>query len=691
MIEATARKQINERSANGSWHLPSGRFLLPIGAGTFIGGAVGALGLVASATAFAVGHSVLGWSALLVSVGVIVGVTITRVVSRFTIDKPLDRISTSMEILAARDVMALVDEFVNLAEGDPPGKLTVHAQQVVLPADPGVRRAAEALNATIYRLRAGIYQFEAAAVDPCHRLFYVGADDYLLGGICAEVLAGLLPSGGEVLMLSPDLRHAGVELRRRGFESMVRERFQSLNIIGIVPSEFASSSTHVARTARRVAKFVKAHPTLSAIYSTEAYGAIAAAHALDGTPFAGKVAIVGHDILEKTAEGLERGLISAVVTQDPFGQGHDTTIHLFNAVAHGWQPVEPRLITRSEIVTRENIRLFWRPGEGAVDNPAMKERRARPLGPSKKHVRIAVIGIDDGAFWDPVRMGVYQAARELEGCNVEVEWIVPGNSREFNTAARAAEIDQLVASGYNGLATPIYDSRLIPALNRAVDAGLVVSTLNAEASSLQGLVTTLSKERRRLEIAAGNLEVAAHHDALTGAYNRMVMEPDLEDAWKRATSGGRPSSVIMIDIDHFKAYNDLLGHTAGDEVLRMVAQRIQSEVRPEDRVYRYGGEEFLVLLRDTSMSEGTNVAGRICHGIEDLGLPHEKNEPWNVVTVSAGVSSMETGGPTAGDVVAAADSALYRSKGSGRNTVATALPEARAHTRTSGHGRLRAI
>jgi diguanylate cyclase (GGDEF)-like protein len=400
---------------------------------------------------------------------------------------------------------------------------------------------------------------------------------------------------------------------------------------------------------------------------------------------------VGHDILASTARGIEQGLISAVVTQDPFGQGHDTTINLFNAVAHGWRPVEPRSITRSEIVTKENLAQFWRDDEGVVENAAMKERRARPLGPAKRPVKIAILGIDDGAFWEPVRLGVEQAARELDHCNVEVRWIVPGANHEFNTAGRAALIEQLVADGYDAVATPIYDSRLIPALNSAVDAGLVVATLNAEASSLQGLVTTLSKERRRLEIAAGNLEMAAHHDALTGAYNRMVMDADLADAWKRVASGGKPSSVIMIDIDHFKAYNDLLGHTAGDEVLRMVAQRIQAEVRPEDRVYRYGGEEFLVLLHDTSMGEGANVAARICHGIEALSLPHEQNEPWNVLTVSAGVSSMEPAGSPVGDVVAAADSALYRSKNSGRNTVATALPEPHGDrpeaTRTRGGSR----
>jgi diguanylate cyclase (GGDEF)-like protein len=692
MLGVRARSQ-DERSANGSWRLPTGRFLLPIGASLLVGGGIALVVLIAGILAASLGHWLIALGLLCATLGLVAGVLITRTIAHYSIDVPLDQISTSMEILAARDVMALVDEFVNLAEGDAPGKVEIHATQVGLPPEPGVRRVAEALNATIYRLRAGVYQFEAAAVEPCRRLFYVGADDYLLGGICAEVMAGLLPDGGEVLLVSPDFRHAGVELRRRGFESTIRERFPNLRIVGVLPSVFASINQNLSRTSRLVTTFLRAHPNVVGLYSTEAYGAIGAAGALAGTPLAGKVAVVGHDILDGTVEGLEKGLISAVITQDPFGQGHDTTIHLFNAIAHGWRPAEPRIISGSEIVTKENHHLFWRAYEGVIENPAMRERRPRPFGPARRHLRIAIMGIDDGSFWEPVRHGVAEAIRELQDCNVTVEWIVPGNTHEFNTKARALVVEQLVEEGYDGIATPIYDASLIPYLNRAAERGVAIATLNAEASSLQGLVATLSKERRRLEITAGSLEVAAHHDALTGAYNRMVMDADLAEARGLVAMAGKPSSVIMLDIDHFKSYNDHLGHTAGDEVLRMVAQRIQAEVRPEDRVYRYGGEEFLVLLRDTALDAGSHVAARICNGIAAMALPHEGNQPWNVVTVSAGVSAMEPDGSDLGGVVAAADSALYRSKASGRNTVATALPESNADdTRpASRHGHLRAV
>jgi diguanylate cyclase (GGDEF)-like protein len=171
------------------------------------------------------------------------------------------------------------------------------------------------------------------------------------------------------------------------------------------------------------------------------------------------------------------------------------------------------------------------------------------------------------------------------------------------------------------------------------------------------------------------------HDALTGAYNRRVMDADLEVAEVAIATSGRSTAIVMLDIDHFKAYNDVYGHAAGDEVLRLVAQRIQQEIRPSDRLYRYGGEEFLVLLAETGLGEGEAAARRIALGISNLGLPHKRNLPWGVITVSAGVAAYASDHPSTADCVAAADSALYRSKASGRNTVATSREESKAELR----------
>jgi diguanylate cyclase (GGDEF)-like protein len=448
---------------------------------------------------------------------------------------------------------------------------------------------------------------------------------------------------------------------------MLRERFPSVELVGAVQSSYREMSA-----AEAVRAFLGTHPRLAGIYCTEGMGAVGVVEALAGGNAATRPVVICHDLLDGTIAGIQSGAIAATVTQDPFGQGHDTPIHLFNAVAHGWRPPEPRIITASELVTRDNYRQFWRPYQGMIESEEMAERRPRPLGPSKRHLRIAVLGIEDVAFWTPVREGVLAAADELASYNASVEWIVPeGNEGFVDISLRGPVVDQLVRDGYDAIASAIYGLDVVPCLNRAVDAGVIVATFNSEASSLQGLVATLSKERKRLEIEASGLEVAAHHDALTGAYNRLLMDSDLAEARESVAAINQPATVIMIDIDHFKRYNDAYGHTAGDEVLRSVARRILQETRPKDRLYRYGGEEFLLLLRETRLEEGERVATRIASGITALGLTHSGNPPWGVVTVSAGVASVAPSSAVAGECVTNADAALYRSKRSGRNTVAT--------------------
>jgi two-component system chemotaxis response regulator CheY len=128
--------------------------------------------------------------------------------------------------------------------------------------------------------------------------------------------------------------------------------------------------------------------------------------------------------------------------------------------------------------------------------------------------------------------------------------------------------------------------------------------------------------------------------------------------------------VALFDIDFFKRYNDTYGHPAGDEALRRVAQAIASSVRSGDMVYRYGGEEFLVLLPEQTVASATVAVDRIRTAVQDLGLVHPDNPPVGVVTISGGVAES---GPaeTLGidEWLHRADLALYRAKALGRNRI----------------------
>ncbi|MRW91262.1 diguanylate cyclase [Duganella sp. FT80W] len=156
-------------------------------------------------------------------------------------------------------------------------------------------------------------------------------------------------------------------------------------------------------------------------------------------------------------------------------------------------------------------------------------------------------------------------------------------------------------------------------------------------------------------------------DGLTGLYNRAWLNDLLPTMVATAQGSGSPLSLIMIDLDHFKQFNDQHGHLAGDEALRLAAQVLSGALRPTDFAVRYGGEEMMVLLPDTNQKVAMSVAERLCERMRQAkvfsdarALPH--------ITASLGVSSLKPR-QNEHDLIAAADAALYRAKEQGRDRV----------------------
>jgi two-component system, cell cycle response regulator len=190
------------------------------------------------------------------------------------------------------------------------------------------------------------------------------------------------------------------------------------------------------------------------------------------------------------------------------------------------------------------------------------------------------------------------------------------------------------------------------------------------ARRVTALHDELRDQRSDLVRLNGLFHDDARRDPLTLLGNRLRMDEDLAAAASRVERYGHTYCVALVDVDHFKTYNDTLGHVAGDEALRQVAQVLTSSVRIGDMVYRYGGEEFLILLPDQTIGTATHVVERTRAAVEALGLPNPANRPSESVTVSAGVAESSADSPL--DVVGwlgRADAALYEAKGGGRNRV----------------------
>lgn len=180
---------------------------------------------------------------------------------------------------------------------------------------------------------------------------------------------------------------------------------------------------------------------------------------------------------------------------------------------------------------------------------------------------------------------------------------------------------------------------------------------------------------RQLTQSHEQLEQQARSDVLTGVANRRHFDDYLDQCWAQQQASGGALSLLLIDIDHFKAFNDRYGHPAGDECLRHVARSLQSQI-PETLgiLARWGGEEFAVVLPGFDATDATTVGWALRDEIQALGLRHAASSTASTVTISVGVASVRPQacpyGPA--QLVEAADAALYRAKNAGRNRVDTA-------------------
>lgn len=238
-------------------------------------------------------------------------------------------------------------------------------------------------------------------------------------------------------------------------------------------------------------------------------------------------------------------------------------------------------------------------------------------------------------------------------------------------AGEISVIDRLPASAYLIAAEPtrvlVVDEELLWMLADASHA-VASNLLRMLASRLRGGNKIIQREREQLEL----YKFQASIDALTGLFNRFWMERMLTRQMERARVGLEPLSTLMIDVDHFKEFNDRHGHVAGDGALRGVAAAMREAVRPTDLLARYGGEEFLVLLPGVQLETAGEVAERLRRAVSTAQLVHFDGSTLPSVTVSVGVAQMPTAETTPVQFVALADGALYDAKKAGRNRVVLA-------------------
>lgn len=201
-----------------------------------------------------------------------------------------------------------------------------------------------------------------------------------------------------------------------------------------------------------------------------------------------------------------------------------------------------------------------------------------------------------------------------------------------------------------------------------LETSLRIAAERSERVSVVGVTRDIS-ERKRLEL---KLESLAMRDGLTGIANRRAFDTALTREVARASRLASPLSLLMIDADRFKRFNDDHGHLAGDACLKAIAAVVAMAARrPSDLAARYGGEELALLLPDTDADAARTIATELCRQVQSLAIPHERNLPWRVATISIGVATIDSRDEDAVHdgswVISTADLALYDAKSQGRN------------------------
>jgi len=389
---------------------------------------------------------------------------------------------------------------------------------------------------------------------------------------------------------------------------------------------------------------------------------------------------------------------------------------------------------RSTIEPRPRLDWFARPSEwirnfiSAIARVFPDRVRSRAGGRDQHRVSAATLSLELGEILDGFADGflilnsrlrvlfantsvcqmVGATRRRVEGRSIDsLRWCncLPGhrpwhdaslNSRRVNPSVRSADVDEQLI----GYECEDGSRRLLAVTVREIgghltSGGMVISVRDATGvetyrAEMENLLARARHSREEMQQSNEELQQLVTEDALTGCRNRRCLDEQIDREWQTSEQEQRNLACMMFDIDHFKTFNDEHGHATGDEVLRQFGQTLRETFAGLGQVYRYGGEEFCIVLPGHDLSESRWIAERVRASVSRLTVKSTATEQPLQVTVSIGVTDRFAGAMDAVGMIDQADKCLYMAKRKGRDCVVAYGPEvvaAKFRTSDGGGGR----
>ena len=422
---------------------------------------------------------------------------------------PLLRLKKTGRTLTERDYPSLSRRLSNLTTGNLTQKMHLHSPYPPSDIPREWQHMAEILHVLRDNLSAMADDFNSITDAPCKRFAFIGSDPVAEGKKCAELMGEMLGNKGQILITTGFLFNTTLELRRKSFAKWIAEH-SDMTVVDTFESMMSKDFSQ-----NFIEDLLNTHPQIKGIYATDAMTVSIVAEILNTKPKYKKIKLIGHDITHENIQFMKQGLIDILLDQNPYIQGYDSVVYIYNHLVEGWIPPKPQMYIPSDIVTQANINEHWHSSQKWILSREKISRLTKPVStPPTQPYRIALLGREDLDIWQRLKTGAMAAMEALSAQNVTVDWIIPSETREkadFSALIYSKEIERLIEKKVDAIITFIEDVRLIESINNAVDAGIPVMTVNTEPLNLRSLIQTLDAQSHRLSKLSQDLETVTQH------------------------------------------------------------------------------------------------------------------------------------------------------------------------------------